>query len=134
MDISSFDDLLNAARQQAEPQRLLFVFTGTELTDDSTSEQAEQFRAGQGGALIPLMCADKTADEIVSFNQLEEESRQFGHDWIMVFVAGLSGHNGIVPTTEEAEKPLERMMASIQAGTLGTFIPFDRKGHPVLFS
>jgi hypothetical protein len=26
MDISSFDDLLHAARMQPEPQRLLFVF------------------------------------------------------------------------------------------------------------
>ena len=29
MNISSFDDLLRAAREQPEPQRLLFVFANT---------------------------------------------------------------------------------------------------------
>ena len=29
MNITSFDDLLQAARAQSEPQRLLFVFAGT---------------------------------------------------------------------------------------------------------
>ena len=33
MEISSFDDLLRAARQQPEPQRLLFVFAGAELPE-----------------------------------------------------------------------------------------------------
>lgn len=134
MDISSFDDLLNAARQQSEPQRLLFVFAGAELGDESTPEQREQFRAGQGGALVPLMSVDKTPEEIVSFEQLEQESRQFGHDWVMVFVAGLGGRNGMAPTPDEARKALDRMMASIKAGTLGAFIPFDRLGQPMLLS
>src|SRR5437763_15902630 len=53
--ISSFDDLLRVARQQAEPQRLLFVFVGAELPEDSTSEQRQRFAAGAGGALVPLM-------------------------------------------------------------------------------
>ena len=39
MDISSFDDLLHAARLQPEPQRLLFVFVGVELPDDATPAQ-----------------------------------------------------------------------------------------------
>lgn len=134
MDISSFDDLLSAALQQAQPQRLLFVFAGVELTDDSTPEQREQFRAGRGGAFIPLMSVNKRPGEILSFSQLEEESRQFGHEWVMVFVAGLSGRNGIAPTADEARKPLERMVESIKAGTLGAFIPFDRMGYPAKFS
>jgi hypothetical protein len=36
MNISSFDDLLRAAREQSEPQRLLFVFANAVLPDDST--------------------------------------------------------------------------------------------------
>ena len=31
LNIASFEDFLRAARQQPEPQRLLFVFTGAEL-------------------------------------------------------------------------------------------------------
>ena len=60
MTISSFDDLLLQARQQAEPQRLLFVFSGAELPDDATAQQRARFEAGAGGALTPLMCVDKT--------------------------------------------------------------------------
>ena len=35
MYISSFDDLLQAARLQPEPQRLLFVFAAVELPADA---------------------------------------------------------------------------------------------------
>jgi hypothetical protein len=37
MDITTFDDLLTAARAQPQPQRLLFVFAGIELPDDATA-------------------------------------------------------------------------------------------------
>lgn len=47
MDISSFDDLLRAAQQQPEPQRLLFVFASADLPDHSTPEQRARFQAGQ---------------------------------------------------------------------------------------
>ena len=134
MEIFSFEGLLRAARRQAEPQRLLFVFAGVQLSDHSTPEQREHFRGGRGGAFIPLMCVDKTPQEISSFSQLEEESRQFGHDWVMVFVAGLSGRLGIAPSPDEARKALERMEGSVKAGALGAFIPFDRMGRPAVLS
>lgn len=134
MNISSFEDLLAAARQQSEPQRLLFVFTGAELADDSSAEQRARFQAAQGGALVPLMSVHKTPDEIESFSALEAESRQFAKDWVIVFVAGLSGRDGVAPSSADATQPLERMMASIKSGQLAGFIPFDRQGQPVLFS
>ncbi|CDS53277.1 FIG00933811: hypothetical protein [Polaromonas sp. CG9_12] len=74
MDISTFDDLLQAARAQPDPQRLLFVFAGVELPDDATPAQRERFEAGQGGALVPLMCVDKRPDELASFAALVEEA------------------------------------------------------------
>jgi len=48
MSISSFDDLLRAAREQSEPQRLLFVFANAVLPDNITPEQRARFEAGQG--------------------------------------------------------------------------------------
>lgn len=77
MDISSFDDLLQAACMQPEPQRLLFVFAAVELPDDATPAQRARFDAGQGGALVPLMCVDKTPQELASFDALVTEARQF---------------------------------------------------------
>jgi len=131
MNIASFDDLLQAARQQAEPQRLLFVFASADLPEDSTAEQRERFMAGEGGALVPIMCVDKTPDELLSFADLMQESQLFGQEWSIVFAAALSGRGGLAPTSEAAEKPLEKMVEAIKAGTLGTLIPFDRQGLPV---
>lgn len=132
MGIESFEDLLRAAREQPEPQRLLFVFAGAELPAHSTAEQRARYRAGQGGALVPLMCVDKAAGELRSFAALVEESRQFGHDWAIVFVASLSGRDGRAPTSGEADRTLQGMVESIKAGSIGSFLPFDRRGEPVL--
>jgi len=134
VNISNFDDLLRAAREQPEPQRLLFVFTGAELPEDSTPEQRARFQAGQGGALVPLMSVDKSSDELDSFAALEEEARQMGMEWAIVFVASLAGRAGRAPSSAEAGQSLERMIASIKAGAIGSFIPFDRNGEPVLLS
>jgi hypothetical protein len=131
--ISSFEDLLRAARQQPEPQRLLFVFVRAELPEDSTREQRRRFAAGGGGALIPLMCVDKSPDELASFAALVEESRVSGPEWTMVFVAALAGHRGRALTHDDAEAPLQRMVDAIEAGSHGSFIPFDRNGLPVEF-
>lgn len=134
MTIATYEDLLRAARAQPEPQRLLFVFARAILPDDSTPEQRSGFAAGQGGALEPLMSVDKAPEDLGSFAALVEESRQFGPDWSVVFVASLAGRNGRAPTGEEADRSLQRMIESIQAGSLGAFIPFDRQGAPLLLS
>lgn len=131
MSIENFDDLLRAAREQPQPQRLLFVFAGAELPQDASAEQHAAFAAGHGGALAPVMCADKTPEELNSFETLVAESEQFGHAWAIVFVAGMSGQGGVAPTSAQAEAPLQRMVESIKTGSLGAFVPFDRQGHPV---
>lgn len=134
MNISSFDDLLRAARAQPDPQRLLFVFAQAVLPDDSTPEQRARFEAGEGGALAPLMSVDKAPEDLGTFSALVDESRQFGNDWAIVFVASLPGRSGRAPTSEEADQSLQRMIESIKAGAIGSFIPFDRNGDPVQLS
>jgi hypothetical protein len=131
--IASFEDLLRAARNQPEPQRLLFVFMGAELPEDSTAEQCRRFAAGVGGNLVPLMCVDKAPEELSTFAALAEESRASGPEWTIVFVAGLAGQGGRSLTHVDAEAPMQRMVEAIKAGSHGSFIPFDRNGQPVLF-
>ena len=131
MTISSFDDLLQAARAQPEQQRLLFVFAGVELPDDATPEQRQRFEAGQGGALVPLMCVDKRPDELMSFGALTQESSRFGQQWGIVFAAALSGTLSRAPTSEDAEEPLQRMVEAIKRGEHGAYIPFDPQGDAV---
>lgn len=133
MQITSFDDLLAAARAQDDPQRLLFVFAGAELADDSTPEQRERFEAGEGGALVPWMSVDKAPDALASFEALALESQQFGKDWAIVFVAALSGRNGVAPGNDTVSQALDGMMESIRQGRLSAFIPFNRQGEPVDF-
>lgn len=134
MTISNFDQLLHASREQTEPQRLLFVFASAGLPEDATPEQRARFDAGEGGTLEPLMCVDKTPDEIESFETLVEQAREFGQAWDIVFVAAMSGRAGSSPTSAQAEEPLQRMVESIKAGRIGSYIPFDGQGQPVQFS
>lgn len=131
MNIATFDDLLIAARTQPQPQRLLFVFAGIELPDDASPAERAGFERGEGGALVPQMCVDKTPDEIVSFEQFKQEARQMGPDWGMVFAAALSGRAGRAPTSEDAEKPLQDMVEAIRLGRLQAFIPFNPEGEAV---
>lgn len=131
MNISNFDDLLRAAREQAEPQRLLFVFADAVLPDDSTAEQRARFEAGHGGALAPQMSVDKAPEELQNFAALVEESRQFGSNWTIVFAGALSGRDGRAPDSEQVDQTLERMIASIKIGVFGSLIPFDRQGQSV---
>lgn len=132
MSISSFEDLLQEARRQPEPQRLLFVFAGAELPEDCTPEQRAHFDEGEGGALVPLMAVDKAPEELEGFAALAGESLQFGHNWSVVFVAALSGRGGRAPSGSDADRPLQRMIEAIKAGAISSFMPFDRQGQPLL--
>jgi len=133
MTIASFDDLLHAATQQPEPQRLLFVFTRAELPEDATAEQRERFEAGAGGALAPLMCVDKSPDELASFDALVQESRQAGPAWAIVFVAALAGAAGRAPTGALTDAALQRMVEAVKSGRIEGLLAFDAGGQPVRF-
>jgi len=133
-NITNFDDLIAAARREPEPQRLLFVFTRAELPEDCTTAQRARFEAGAGGALTPLACLDKVPEELGTFGELLEESRQFLQDWTIVFVAALSGKGGLVTSSEDAEGPLNKMVESIKAGMVSSFIAFDIDGLPVMLT
>lgn len=131
MEISSFNDLLQAARYQSLPQRLLFVFAAVELPEGSTAQQRTDFEAGHGGALVPLMCVDKSPQELDSFDALVAEAAQFGRPWAMVFAAAMSGSPGESLSATDAEKPLERMVEAIKQGNIDNYIPFDPQGDAV---
>lgn len=90
-----------------------------------------------GGTLTPLMCVDKLPDELASFEALVQEAAQFvlpGQDWGLVFAAALSGTLDRVPTSSDADAPLQRMVEAIKGGAHGAYIPFDRQGQPVNFN
>lgn len=129
--VSSYSDLIEASRSQEEPQRLLFVFCRAELPDDASADDKAAFERGEGGALTPVICVDKTPDEAPEFAALEEESRATGQHWDIVFVAAMSGRGGVNPSSDEAQQPLTMMVESIRLGHLGNYLPLDRNGQAV---
>ena len=70
MNIESYQDLIQAAQAQTEPQRLLFVFAKAELPNGYTEQQKQNFEQGQGGALEPVLCVDKLPQDVADFQQL----------------------------------------------------------------
>lgn len=133
MTTTPFDELLNAARQEREPQRLLFVFVTAELPDDATEEERQRFEENAGGSLKPVLCVDKLPEELSSFAALREESRRTGVAWDLFFAAALPGLAGITPGADDAEEPLKMMVAAIETGNIGRFLAFDRDGQTVDF-
>jgi len=131
MNIASFDDLLQAARRQSEPQQLLFVFAGAELPAGADAVQRADYETGVGGELAPLMCVDKPATALSGFDALCSEAARAGPPWAIVFTAALSGRNGQPPSATDTEATLRHMVAAIQAGRLDGMLPFDRAGDAV---
>ena len=76
MNIHDFNTLLAAARQQPVPQQLLLVFAKAVLHDDHQPQEAERFARGQGGILLPIMCLDRAAGELVDFASLQAALEQ----------------------------------------------------------
>ena len=134
MNISHFDDLLLAARQQAQPQRLLLVFATASLPDDATVEQRASFEAGESGELAPLMCVDKDPHALSSFAALLAESAEASDQptpWALVFAAALPGSDGQPPSASRIEAALQQMTEQVRSGDIERLIPFDRLGHAV---
>lgn len=129
--ISNYQDLIQATREQAEPQRLLFVFCRAELPDDASAEEKAAFERGEGGALTPVICVDKTPDEAPDFNVLAQESQATGQPWDMVFVAAMSGRGGIAPSSDEAQQPLTMMVEGIRMGHIGNYLPLNSQGEAI---
>ena len=80
------------------------------------------------------MCVDKDLNELASFADLVEESKQVGQEWQMVLIAILAGKNGVAPSSEVAEEPLKKMVRTVQeGGDLSPFLMFDSNGDAVIF-
>lgn len=131
---SHFRQLVAAALDQPEPHQLLFVFAMAELPDDATPVQRERFLAGQGGALAPLMCVDKSPQDIADFDSLAAEASRAGPAWSVVFAAGLGGREGRPPAKAEIDQALQMMVEAVRDGAFHRFAAYDPAGDVVVFA
>lgn len=129
LTIDSYADLLKIARTEKNPQRLLFVFTQAEIESDANETQKNSFDKGLGGLLKPIMCVDKPIDELTNFEDLVAESDKTEQAWSVMFAACLSGNNGTMPSSEDANKPLDSMIAAINNGMVSQYLAFNRDGE-----
>lgn len=131
MMISTFDELIAAAHAQPNTQHLLLVYTHAQLPDDPTPEQRAQFEQGHGGVLVPAVCVDKTAEELVSFEQLCEESQAHVPDWDVVFAAAVEAPPLQSLTPEQIDQAMEMMLARVKQGQITGIAAFDRQGDAI---
>lgn len=132
MNIEHFDDLLRAARAQPQPQCLLLVFVQVTLPDDSTEAERADFEAGQGGALLPVMCVDLAPERLAvmdSFDALRAEADGRSTGWDMVLAGALAGQAGRGPDDASVNAALDRLLERVQQGDIGGLIPFSRSGE-----
>ena len=124
--VTNFQSLVTAAKQQAQPQRLLFLFAKADAEDGKQSDQ-------QRGTLSPLMCVDKLPEELTSFADFSDEADSVSPDWDFMLAVGLSGKDGIAPSSEDAEPFLNQMVSNLTSGQdLSRYVIFDRQDNPVL--
>lgn len=123
--ISNFTQLLEAAKTQEQPQRLLFLFAQAETNSKKNQQKT--------GTLTPLMCVDKLPEELGDFASFCKEADQISKDWDMMIIAGLNGADGKAPSSDEAEPFLNQMANNLSQGQdLSGYVIFDRKENPIV--
>ncbi len=123
--IRNFDDLLEMARLQDQPQRLLLLLVKTDSAGPGKRQR-------QTGTITPMACVDKLPDEIKSFESFVAEADQVSKDWDMIFVASMSGTDGRVPSSADAEPHLDRMTNDLLTGQdLSRYLILDREENIV---
>lgn len=124
--ISMFKDLLEMANEQSDPQRLLFLFASTETTNKSRKQDDKK------GTITPTMVVDKLPGEVTDFSALCTEADRMSKDWDFVFIASLSGDKGLAPTSDDAERYLNRMTNDVVSGNnIHRYVVFDRQEKPI---
>lgn len=131
MNITSFSELLVAAQTQQTQQQLLLVFAKAELPEDSTDAQRAGYEAGEGGALTPVVCVDKNAKELTSFESLCSEAAEFAPEWDILFAGVMGALPGQILKDEDIDQKMQEVMEWIKIGKIEKLATFDREGSAV---
>jgi hypothetical protein len=122
MNIATFEELLIAAALQPQQQRLLMTFAAAEPEPDAAPGTPART------TLVPVMCVDKQAGELDTFDNLAEEASRMGQEWDVLLVTTLSGTASQPPGREQTDAALRKMITAIRHGQMGNLLAFDRSG------
>ncbi|MBK1705007.1 hypothetical protein [Halochromatium glycolicum] len=123
--LRNFQDLLDMAAMQDEPQRLLLVLAKTDSESTNGSSQ-------RTGTISPVICNDKLPSEIESFAALVAEADEITQDWDLILIASLDGERGHAPSSEQAQAHLNKMVSDVQNGQdLSRYLILDRQEQVV---
>ena len=124
--MKTFKELLKLTHEQEQPQRLMFLFANAESTNTKKSKKHQK------GTILPVMCVDKLPEELTTFAALKAEADTIEESWNFVFIASLSGENGMTPSEDDAEPFLNKMVNDVQTGNnVGRYVIYDRGENPI---
>ena len=129
LDITNFNSLINAAKQQDQPQKILVAFIEVYLPSQHNVSQAKDFLAGTGGVLKPIQLVEKDPFQLYDLNSLAEESLTEQKNWKIALIGCLSGINGLMPNSQVTKKHKDSMIHKINSGAdLSRYFAFHKNG------
>lgn len=119
--IKAFDDVLRTGLAARIPQRLLLLFVKAVQADTGGPYHIA------GAQLKPVLTLDKVLSGRLDFAALVSEADAIDNGWDFVLLGSLSGRDGMLPSSAEAQQHLyQRAQAALEVGDLSRFLVFDR--------
>ncbi|MEZ7278981.1 ribonucleotide reductase subunit alpha [Pseudoalteromonas sp. N1230-9] len=118
--MSKFQELLSMARYQAEPVKLLLLFTKANI--ESSKNEVNK------GIIEPVMCVDKLPAELNDYSTLCLEADSINHQWDLLFVTSISAD----VDKSVIESSMKSMINDVQSGkNTAMYIVLDREDNLV---
>lgn len=120
MIIQNFNDLILAARQEPQHQRFLMLFAKAESKKNAFKTNHSS------GTITPVMCVDKTTEELTTLKDLINEADKITDKWDFIFI-------GCLNAATDPEPHLTKMSNDVASGNdLSRYVILDREERPVI--
>lgn len=120
MQIKNFSDLIEAAKNQPQDQRFLFLFAKAEAKRNAFKTNHSS------GTITPVMCVDKKTEELTTLKALMAEADTITNQWDFIFI-------GCLNATADPEPHLTKMSNDVASGNdLSRYVILDRDEKPII--
>ena len=118
--MSKFQELLAMARYQAEPVKLLMLFTKSSI--ETASKEVNK------GYIQPVMCVDKLPEELSDFASLSKEADVINQDWDLIFITSISAN----VDSSIIDQSMKSIVTDVQTGkNTSMYVVLDREDNLV---